>query len=64
MRHQDIPVPQAIHAFAFVSFDDPALDSANEVEPHKAWLDLNDERVKIRNITNTAWIYLGAEGDL
>lgn len=64
MKHYEITGPAAIHTFCFMQFADPALDPANKVTARKAWLDLNEERLKIRDATNAAWIYIGQDGAL
>ena len=54
--HHDLTGKYAVHPFAFVQATDPALDAANQVTAHKAWIDTSvGNALKIRNASNTAW---------
>lgn len=62
MRHYEIPLPFAPHQWCYVQPTDPALDPSNAVTRDKAWFDTSENRLKFRNETNTAWLYVGIGG--
>lgn len=61
MRHYEITGAAAIHVPWFVGSVDPWLTASNHVAARKWWWDTSEERMKIRNAANTAWVYLGED---
>lgn len=59
MKHHEIQLPQAAHQWCFVQATDPAANPANSVAAFKGWFDTTEQRLKFRNSTNTAWVYIG-----
>lgn len=57
MRHHDLTGRGAIHPFAFIGSTDPSLDSDNEVDVGKAWIDTSGANpiLKYRNATDDGW---------
>jgi hypothetical protein len=55
--HRDDVEPSAIHPAAFVGAVDPAGTPANNVGPHKLWIDTTGSTFKIkkRDVGNTTW---------